>query len=169
VSEFAFYLVPADPYCLPDEEGRKRFLDLFKTVSPLPNGNGDYYFTVYADPQPVHAGAGFEAVVCPGCDTRNRLFDDDGYTPFNDWWEAALSGPRDATVTLPCCGAASRLADLRFDSLGAFARFKVGALEPSFSDHWQDGGDNFGALTEETLKRFEAIAGCPVLQIWEVA
>ena len=168
MGEFTFYLAPSDPDCLPDEAGRQAFLDLFKTVSPLPNGNGDYYCNVYAEPQPIDAGESFEAILCPGCDANLRLFDDDGYTPHNDWWEAALSGPRDATVTLPCCGVAARLVDLRFDSLGGFARFNVGALEPGFSEHWQDGGDNFGYLTEETLKRFEQIAGCPVLQIWQV-
>lgn len=168
MSEFAFYLTPSDPYCLPDEDRRAQFLDLFKTVSPLPNGNGDYYCSVYSEPQPVDAGAGFETILCPTCDARLPLFDDDGYTPYNDWWEAVMRGPRDATVALPCCDAEARLVDLRFDDVGGFARFKVGALEPGFSEYWIDGGDNFGYLTPETLQRFEEIAGCPIQQIWEV-
>jgi hypothetical protein len=168
MSEFAFYLVPSDPYCVPDEERQAQFLELFKMVSPLPNGNGDYYCSVYAQPQLVHAGQGFEAVVCPSCNARLALFDDGGYTPHNDWWEAAMDGPRDATVTPPCCKVESRLVDLRFNDVGGFAKFMVGALEPGFSEHWIDGGDNLGFLTQETLARFEAIAGSPVLQIWEV-
>lgn len=168
MSEFAFYLVPSDPYCLPDEDRRRQFLELFQTVSPLPNANGDYYCRVHAEPKPVHAGAAFEAIVCPGCAARVALFDDDGDTPHNEWWKAVLRGPREATVTLPCCGAMARLVDIRFDAPGGFARFAVGALEPGFSEHWKDGGDHFGCLKDETLQRFEEIIGCPVLQIWEV-
>lgn len=168
MSEFAFYLAPADPYCLPDEDRRRQFLELFQIVSPLPNANGDYDCLVYEEPAPIDAGAAFEAIVCPRCDARLALFDDDGYTSHNDWWRAALRGPRDATVTLPCCGATARLVDVRFYALGGFARFAVGALEPGFSEHWKDGGENFGYLKDETLQRFEKIIGCPVLQIWEV-
>ncbi|HST58673.1 MAG TPA: hypothetical protein VLK84_08300, partial [Longimicrobium sp.] len=168
MSEFAFYLAPSDPYCLPDEEGRAKFLALFKTVSPLPNGNGDYDYRVYDRPTPVDAGAGFEALVCPQCSERLVLFDGDGDTPHKVWWDSVLAGPRDATVVLPCCGGSARLVDIRFHAPGGFARFAVGALEPSFSEFWVDGGDHFGCLTDETLKRFEEIIGCPVLQIWEV-
>ncbi len=168
MSEYAFYLAPSDPYFLPDEEGRAKFLALFRTVSPLPNGNGDYDCRVYERPTPIHAGAGFEALLCPQCHGRVVLFDEDGDTPHSEWWKAALAGPRDATVELPCCGGSVRLVDIRFDAPGGFARFAVGALEPGFSDFWVDGGDNFGSLTDEALKRFEEIVGCPVLQIWEV-
>ena len=168
MSEFAFYLVPSDPFCLSDESRQKQFLNLFKEVSPLPNGNGDYYFHVYDEPEPVDAVQGFEAIVCPGCGCKLALFDHNGYTPHQEWWQAVLAGPRDAFVTIPCCGSVARLVDLRFHDLGAFARFAVGALEPSFSEYWEDGGEHFGRLTDETLQRFEEILGCPVLQIWAV-
>ena len=146
MSERAFFLVPSDPYYLPDKGRRARFLDFFKEVSPLPNANGEYYCHVYDQPQPIDAGEGFEAVVCPSCDTRLTLYNDDGWTSNHEWWQAALRGPRDAMVTTPCCGAKARVADLRFYANGAFARFAVGALEPSDSDFWEDEGPTLRVL-----------------------
>lgn len=70
-------------------------------------------------------------------------------------------------MTTPCCGAATRVADLRFHAPGAFARFAVGALEPSDSDYWEDDDRPYGLLKADTLRRFEEILGRPVLQIWE--
>ena len=167
MSERAFYLVPSDPYYLPDEGRRAQFLDFFKEVSPLPNANGEYCCDVYERPHPIDAGEGFEAVICPSCDNKLALYDDDGWTSNNDWWQAALHGPRDAMVTTPCCGAKARVADLRFYADGAFASFAVGALEPSDSDFWEDEDRPYGYLKAETLRRFEEIQGCSVLQIWE--
>ena len=167
MSERAFFLIPADPFYLPDEGRRAQFLDFFKEVSPLPNANGQYYCDVYDEPQPIDAGEAFEAIICPGCGVKLRLYDDDGWTANHEWWEAALGGPRDAMVATPCCGATTRVADLRFDAAGAFARFAVGALEPSDSDYWEDEDRPYGFLTAVTLRRFEGILGRPVLQIWE--
>lgn len=164
--ERAFFLIPTDPFYLPDERRRALFLEFFVEVSPLPNANGDYYFYVYDEPQPVDAGEGFEAVICSGCGTKLRLYDDSGWTTHYDWWKAALAKPRDSEVQTPCCGYKTRVADLRFYADGAFARFAVGALEPSDSDYWQDDDRPYGYLKAATLIRFEEILGCGVRQIW---
>jgi len=47
MSERAFFLVPSDPYYLPDNGRQALFLDFFKEVSPLPNATGEYYCHVY--------------------------------------------------------------------------------------------------------------------------
>ena len=167
MSERAFFLIPSDPFYLPDEGRRALFLKFFTEVSPLPTADGSYYCYVWDEPQPVDAGEGFEAVICPGCGTHLQLYDDSGWTSHHAWWEAALTKPRDAEVLTPCCGATARVADLRFYADGAFARFAVGALEPSDSDYWEEESRPYGCLKRETLKRFEEILGRSVLQVWE--
>ena len=67
----------------------------------------------------------------------------------------------------PRCAAKARVADLRLYADGAFARFAVGALEPSDSDFWEDKDRPYGYSKAESLRRFEEILGCSVLQIWE--
>jgi hypothetical protein len=166
MSERAFFLIPSDPFYLPDEGRRVLFLKFFTEVSPLPNANGSYYCYVWDEPQPVGLGEGSEAVICPACGTQLRFDDDSGGTSHYDWLMAALTKPRDAEVQTPCCGATGRVADLRLYADGAFARFAVGALEPSDSDYWEEESRPF-RLKRETLERFEEILGCSVLQIWD--
>jgi len=166
MSERAFFLIPADPFYLPEKRQQTLFLEFFMEVSPLPNANGDYYFYVYDEPQPVDAGEGFEAVICPSCGTKLRLYDDSGWTSHYEWWNTALKKSRDAEVQTPCCGHRASAAKFRFYADGAFARFAVGALEPSDSDCWEEENRPYGYLKPETLARFEEILGCGVLQIW---
>ena len=76
MSERAFFLIPSDPFYLPDESRRTPFMRFFEEVSPLPNALGDYYCYVWGESQPVDAGEGFEAVICPGC--NDQLFGTSG-------------------------------------------------------------------------------------------
>lgn len=167
-AERAFYLVPSDPFYLPDEVRSAEFLAFFKEVSSLPNANGRYDFEKYGDPALVDSGDAFEAVICPGCRARLEMLGDGKWGEHYDWWQSVMEQPRDSTVKAPCCGAETRVVDFKFDSPGAFARFVVGALEPSDSDYWKDEDRPYGLLKPETLVRFEKILGCGVVQIWQV-
>ncbi|KGF71445.1 hypothetical protein DO97_19555 [Neosynechococcus sphagnicola sy1] len=168
MAEHAFYLVPSDPFYLPDDERNAEFFAFFKEVSPLPNANGGYDFEKYDDPVLVDSGDAFEAVICPGCCARLEMLGDGEWGEHYDWWQSVMEQPRNSTVKAPCCGTETRVVDFKFDSPGAFARFAVGALEPSDSDYWEDEDRPYGLLKPETLARFEEILGCGVVQIWQV-
>jgi hypothetical protein len=168
MAERAFFLVPADPFYLPDEARCAEFLRFFQGVSPLPNGYGSYYCYRHDIPQLIDAGEAFEKIICPGCGAQLRLYTDEGWTKHYQWWLSALAQPRDEAVPMPCCGRATRVVDLRFQADGAFARFAVGALEPSDSDYWEDEDRPYGFLKAATLRQFEEILGCGLLQIWQI-
>ena len=168
MAEFAFYLVPSDPFYLPDDARAAEFLAFFEAVSPLPNANGEYYFRKYEVPELIDSGDAFEAVICPSCGTELEMLGDGEWGEHYEWWQSVMKQPRDSTVKPPCCGVDTRIVDFKFADPGAFARFAVGALEPSDSDYWEDENRPYGGLKPETLKQFEKILGCGVLQIWEV-
>jgi hypothetical protein len=171
MAERAFYIVPADPLYLPDEAARAATLSFFQEVSPLPNANGDYYFRVYDQVQLIDCGEGLDAVVCPKCCKRLKISGPPDEAEYGTWWKDGFNLPLDlasAQLTMPCCEARIRFLDLKFDGACAFARFAVGALEPSDSDYWEDEDRPYGFLKKSTLDQFEKIMGCGVIQIWEI-
>ena len=169
MAEHALYLVPSDPHYLPSEAKRKEFLAFFQEVSPLPNANGDYYFYVYDEPRLFDGGEAMEAVVCPLCETSLDLYteEEDEDDPAM-WWDRVRDQALEAALTMPCCQGTSRLVDLTFRAPAAYARFAVGALEPSRSEYWEDEEHAQSGLKPETVQRLEKILGCGVLQIWSI-
>lgn len=171
MAERAFYLVPADPLYLPSEAARTAALEFFEEVSPLPNANGEYYFHVYDQAQLMDCGEALGAVVCPACSQRLKIMGPPDEAEFATWWDEVYNRPQDlgsAEVTMPCCGAHVRMVDLKFDAPCAFARFAIGALEPSDSDYWEDEDRPYGLLKQSTIAQFEKIMGCKVMQFWEI-
>lgn len=180
----AFYIVPSDPLYLPPEEKRLAALAFFEEVSPLPNENGGYYFYVHDDVQFFGAGEGLEAAICPLCKARLELFEDGGR---GDYWEGWVKDFEEAIdlwgdghevklehaqLSMPCCNNMISLLSLEFDMPSYFAKFAIGALEPSRSRHWEGRlGDYYtgsGSLNTAALDRFAEILGCSVKQLWEI-
>jgi hypothetical protein len=169
MAEFAFHLVPSQPFYLPDDARAAEFLAFLKEVCPPPTASGDYYFEKHDAPRLVDSGDAFEAVICPHCGARMEMLGDGEDGEYYAWWQSVMKLPRDSQVKSPCCATETRVVDFKFDNPGAFARFSVGALEPSTSDYWEDLEPSYGStLKPETLRRLEEILGCGVLAIWEV-
>jgi len=168
VAERSFWILPADPLYLPSEAQQDAVLKFFGEVSPFPNANGGYTVHRSETPQLHDAGEALEAVICPACEARIDLMDDEG----DEWWSALRDEEtsEDALTTMPCCEAEVRVLDLTFDSPSYFQRFAVGALEPSFSDDdWvlSKHGDPL-ELNEKALAHFEKLMGCKVRQMWRI-
>lgn len=161
MAEHAIYIVPAQANFLPTQGAQEKALEFFKEVSPLPNANGDYYWRSYQSPILIDSGEALERVICPCCKAESDLYDN------SDWWDDAqedIYKNINGTLEMPCCGEKAKILDLKFDELSVFARFLVGALEPSTSDYWEDER----TLKPTTLEKFEEIMGCPVLVVWSV-
>lgn len=184
MAESAFYIVPSDPLYLPTEEQQHAALAFFEEVSPLPNGNGEYYFYVHDDVQLFDSGEGFEAAICPLCKARLKLVEDIGRGEYwEDWvksFESATGQWKDghrvnlehAQLSMPCCKSSIPLLALEFDMPSYFAKFAIGALEPSRSHHWEGELDDYcvgsGSLNAAALNRFAEILGCTVKQLWAI-
>jgi hypothetical protein len=105
----------------------------------------------------IDAGEHMEDVFCSRCDASIGL---------NWFWGLlrARNGGRmvgeptidDLDVTVPCCGAALTLPDLRFEAPVGFARFEVSAM------NWSR---NAWMLNDEELAAVEGVLGHPVTQI----
>jgi hypothetical protein len=76
----------------------------------------------------VDQGGNVERVSCPECGAD-----------LGNWWPDAMDRAHahhfaDLAVTVPCCGAATSLNDLRYDWPAGFARFVLEALNPGVPD-----------------------------------
>lgn len=163
MAEHAIYIVPSNPHFIPTKEAQEQALAFFKEVSPLPNANGDYYWNTYDRPVLIDSGEALERAICPCCAKAIDIFGEDN----EDWWSETqedIYKNIEGFIEMPCCGKQAKIIELKFDSLSVFARFAIGALEPSQSDHWE----NEDTLKAPTLAKLKEIIGCPVLVIWSV-
>ena len=168
MAERSFWILPADPLYQPSESQRAAAIQYFGKVSPFPNANGDYSIRVSETPALLDAGEALEAVICPACEARIDLMDDEG----DEWWGGLRNEEmaKDTRTTMPCCEADVAVLDLTFDGPSFFQCFAVGALEPSFSDDdWvlSKHGDPI-ELKEEAMAHFEKLVGCKVRQMWRI-
>ena len=168
-------VVATDPNFVPTAEQRGAAHRFFKEVTPPPNANGDWKVYEYAKPRLFGAGEALEAATCPACAARIEFFEDEG----DEWWSATQEKIAAAqgdwlptlTVTMPCCDAEVKVADLRFHEPAYFARFGMGVREPSYEYRfWKDEDPHNEPveLTRETLDRFQALLGCPVRTMWSI-
>jgi hypothetical protein len=143
-----YKLIPTDPDYVPDAAVRERARTRFASFVP---GAEQVTAEVREHVEFVPAMGNFEAVSCPVCGT---LLD-------NDWWvqamDAAYSERRfaDLAVTLPCCGEASSLNDLRYDFPQGFARFVLSAFDPNISD-----------LDDWQVRDLEELLDCKLRKVW---
>ena len=98
----------------------------------------------------IDCGSNFESVSCPTCGTD-----------LDQWWPDAVNSAFEAShfaelaVTLPCCGVAASLNDLKYEWPAGFARFVLEVVEP-----------HVGELGAEIVARLEHIFGGHLRIIW---
>ncbi|MFE9960482.1 hypothetical protein [Micromonospora sp. NPDC005299] len=158
MSDLYIRVIPTDPEWQPTSEAAARAA---KYIADLFAGPGDHVEVV----EPVFheritlidGGEYMEDVFCPRCDAAIGL----------DWfWDLliARNGGRrvgepsidDLGVTVPCCGAALTLPQLRFEAPVGFARFEVSAM------NWTR---RVWDLSDEELAAAGDILGHPVTQV----
>lgn len=144
------YVLPTDPRWVPGTAEEAAALALF----------GDFpcaELTVERDGkvQFYSAVEGFERASCPACSTV--LFTVEDFTWFRDQidqvWEPERGfWPLD--VVTPCCGTATTLNDLNYESAQGFASWALRAEDPERD------------LDEHLLVDIEAALGHPVRVVW---
>lgn len=179
MSENAFFLVPSDPFYVPSEEQRAASLSYFREISP---DYEDEYVRLHKHVQFFDSGEYLYAAICPKCDKRLTFYDYPGKAEYEDWWRGLRDREmnqwdqgeqinlENVELTMPCCNQVVRLLDLKFHSPCAFAKFALGQLEPWYTEYWAGDERDFGIgslLKESTLKYFERLLGCSVIQIWQ--
>ncbi|WP_433063626.1 hypothetical protein [Dactylosporangium sp. CS-033363] len=158
MSELYIRVIPMDPQWQPTEEAAARAADY---VAALFAGPGDHVESVkpvfYERTTLIDSGEYLEDVVCPRCAASIGV----------DWfWDLliARNGGRrigeptidELGVSVPCCGAALTLPELRFDGPVGFARFEVSAM--NWTRHAWD-------LSDEELAAVGNILGHQVTQV----
>jgi hypothetical protein len=139
-------VLPIDPMAKPSEERGKATFELLCALRPDAQ---DPDLQMYDTPEFIHCGSNFEDVFCPFCKTD-----------IMDWWKKAMDDlwnsddRRALSAETPCCGRATSLNDLDYDSPQGFACFAIELMNPS-SD-----------LEPEELQRVESTLGMPVRIIW---
>jgi hypothetical protein len=140
------YWIPVDPSFVPSEDAARRAAEWLRSRAPEAD-------KVTADVTPeiqfVDCGANFEALRCPLCAADLSV----------DWWQGAMDKAAateftDRATTVPCCGANTRLEDLRYEWPQGFARFVLDARNP-----------NIGTPTEEDDEHVARLLGTPVRRI----
>jgi hypothetical protein len=158
MSELYIRVIPTDPEWQPTAEAAA---DATEYVAGLFAGPGDHIEAVepvfYERITLIDGGEYMEDVFCPRCDAAIGL---------NWFWDllTTRNGGRtvgeptvhDLGVTVPCCGAALTLPELRFEAPVGFARFEVSARNWS-RDAWE--------LSDEELAATGAVLGHPVTQV----
>jgi hypothetical protein len=148
MSEFHYKLIPTIPDYVPEVAAREAALARLKSF--LPDAR-QVTAEVRERVEFVPAMGNFETVSCPACGT---ILDD-------KWWVRAMDtvyGPGGFTnlaVTLPCCGAASSLNDLRYYFPQGFARCVLSAFEPNVPD-----------LEDWQIYELEEVLDCTLREIW---
>ena len=139
-------LIPADPHYVASGTALARVKFLLEHICPKAQ-----LITIKVPDRVVFfdAGVNLEAVYCPFCGSVQT-----------DWFYRTTSELDkrnrldDINVTVPCCGMATTLNDLRFVSPAGFARCGVEVLDP-----------DRGCLTEDELIPLAEAMGCNVRQI----
>ncbi|MDD3293428.1 MAG: hypothetical protein PHG20_01930 [Geobacteraceae bacterium] len=146
-TEFLF-IIPAAPCYVPPPDMRARALDAFKKMLPTAD---EVDAIVHNEIRFIDAGARFETVRCPICDSELDQI----------WWGDAMniahrSAFRDLKVKLPCCDSQSTLDNLQYKMPSGFAQFLLQAREPGPGRY----------LTVDKLQALESILGTPLKQVW---
>ncbi|GAA2501037.1 hypothetical protein [Winogradskya humida] len=154
MSELLIRVIPTDPEWQPTAEAAAAAAEY---VAGLFAGPGDHVESVepvfYDRIAVIDGGEYMEEVFCPRCGASigvdwfwDLLQDRTGDDPTLD----------DLAVTVPCCGAALTLPDLRFEAPIGFARFEVSVRNWARAP-WE--------LSDNELTTTAAVLGHPVLQV----
>jgi hypothetical protein len=151
VSDNVLSIIPTDPQWQPEQTAADRAAAIIAELAPGdPDGvdvdiNIDWHDTITV----IDCGANLERIGCPTCgasiDTR--------------WWGDLLeerheNGFDDLTVTVPCCGATTRLEALTYEWPCGFARFEIAIWNPGR-----------GWFTDQEITAVADALGHPVRQV----
>lgn len=143
-----YQLIPTVPDYVPDAAARELACQRFAAFIPEAE---QVTAEVTEHIEFISAMGSFETVSCPVC----------GALQDNSWWMRAMDaayserGFADLRITLPCCGAASSLNDLRYYFPQGFARFVLSAFEPNILD-----------LEDWQTQELEKLLGCQLRRVW---
>lgn len=141
------YVIPTDPFFVPEPACAQAALALFKQLLP---SAVDHAVAIHDKPEPILSAKAFDTVRCPLC-----------HTEILDWWKsdawpyAEDRGFKDLSLQTPCCSAPASLDSLDYDNALAFARFELSAETPGWLE-----------LSNEFLAQMTRVLGCPVKQAW---
>jgi hypothetical protein len=159
--EVQVFIVPADPFHLPDERQRESARQFFLQICEY---REDEFCRVHDEPYLI--GHGEKSWIrCPKCDTELRQFTAE-YEPTEHytWWIDRDSLPGTSRVLMPCCNSEVTLMNLAFSDGDLYARFAIGAREPGGdTEHWNE---SLTALQPGAISQIESLMGCPVRQLW---
>lgn len=147
MSDYCIRLVPEHETFLPEREAADRAAAALRRFTPDAD---QVTFTFSERVEFIDAGAHWEGVRCPSCNTD-----------IDDWWpeqmsEASDRGFSDLSCVTPCSGQATSLNALHYPWLVAFGRFVLEAMNP-----------NIRALTAAQEAEIESILGTSVKQVWQ--
>ncbi len=142
-------LIPEDSQFVPAIHRREAARERFAAIAP----NADEIkIMVNHRIQFFDCGANLEKIVCPACGEEVSF----------DWWQERMDedykeeGFKLEEYLLPCCGAASTLALLKYHWPQGFARFGIDAMNTGI-----------GEMSEEQRCEFERILETPLLVIYQ--
>jgi hypothetical protein len=147
LSDNYLQLIPNAPSYVPPEPAREEARALFASLVPDAH---EVKVEVSDEIRFIDCGANWDSVYCPFCSVE----------PDPSWWADAMEAAEAHAyarldVTMPCCGRASSLNDLRYPWRVGFARFVLSALNP-----------NLPELPPEALRRLSQMLGCELRVIW---
>jgi hypothetical protein len=146
VSDNYFRFIPTSPTYVPDAIAQHAGTELVQRH--LPHAD-EVCARVFATTRFVDPGANFEGVFCAHCDED-----------LTEWWSAAMDHMAEAdfsnlSTTVPCCGIATTLNDLRYEWPAGFARFFLEVRGPGVPEP-----------PTEMLEALQRTLGCELRTIW---
>lgn len=126
MSDSILRIIPSDPALVPDIGAQQSAATHARQAFPKAD---EVTVRVEDDVTFVDAGGNFETVSCQAC----------GAELDQEWWadvmdRAAAGSFVDLAVTVPCCGAATSLNDLRYEMPQGFARLIIEVMNPNAAD-----------------------------------
>ena len=139
-------IIPESVDYVPSMEVRRKALSLFRSIAPHADNIRE---EASEKVRFIDCGGNLERVMCPECGA------DVGFA----WWQKkmdkeAKEGYPLRSLEMPCCSARKTLDQLKYDWPQGFAHFSVEAMNPGIPD-----------LTDEQMKAFESVLGCPVRKV----
>jgi len=135
-------VIPVDPLALPSKERAEAALALLTTMRPEAQ---DPELYLSDQPEFFHCGSNFGNVFCPFCGTDIIKW---WKKPIDAWWNSG--DRRSLSVETPCCGRATTLNDLDYDSPQGMACVALSLMNPAAD------------LEPEELQEIEATLGLPL-------
>lgn len=155
MTDFTHLFLSDDSSFVPSDEAVAAGKAILERVFP----HYSVKFRKWPSPQFIISGDEFDRYTCPSCKklVKRNYLDDAGV----DWWYMVLWGLHDESqvIKVPCCGAELAVWQFDFGKDAAFASFTFSVED----------ADDSEKLSESQKRELEAVLGCRIRQIIEVA